>query len=127
VQSRCGARTPEFQEAFQHAVEVYRKSLEPSNLEVAKTIRDDPEENAKLRLKAIESLRGPSHYVTQNNSGSTTVLPGYVIRLTDPAPEPKTIDHQADMPIVPPRQSTVGGQAAELKAEKAEAFAFKPR
>jgi hypothetical protein len=127
-QARRYMADPDFKRNFDGALAGYRASLAPGNIAVALSIRDDESIEPKARLKACEYLDGPRPLangvqvnVTQNNNTKTTVLPGYVIKLNDPAAEPKTIEHQAETPIVPAKSGNVGDAQRDLKAEKAEA------
>jgi hypothetical protein len=107
--------------------------LEPGNIAMALSIRDDTAQPAKERIRAGEFLRGPKPLangvqvnVTQNNSGQPQ-LAGYVIRLSDPAPEPKIIEHQAETPVVPAKSGNVGDAHRDVAREKAELAAPRVR
>ncbi len=94
-----------FQDAFAAEVESYRQSLEPGNLAVALSIRDEhgdgsPERDS-VRLKAVQVLRGtpkPSAVNIQINQRTdihAAISPGYIIKLTD-EPKRPTIEHDDD-------------------------------
>jgi hypothetical protein len=110
-QARRYMADPDFKRNFDGVLAGYRASLAPGNIAVARSIRDDESVEPKARLKACEYLDGPRPLATGpivniaqvNNSGAATVLPGYVIKLNDPAP--KTIDNKADAPATPRGQA----------------------
>lgn len=61
---------PAYQSAFDTAITAYRRAQHPQNIATCISIRDDPENEPRDRLKAVQVLEGPRSVHIQTRAGS---------------------------------------------------------